>query len=327
MVFGGNKFCQARVGPKGICRGKCPRMQAKIRIFKASHNLTSDSCIQYAYRRVCILHASKPDSKCFQRKNAGEIQGHRTTGATFGTFHVDVKCLSISTIPMMVLPWSSDTIGPGGFRIPEASCKHGRDPCPSERGGSRFKRLLLVQAACGRIPSGLMMWWLGEHELQAVCKGQQNLKKRWCKTNWSLNGWSWKQCASPLIMWMKNCLKYLMLCCLREKSGEDWEEKSHHRRVVGFVLFCLVILACLSFLFLLFLSCFSFLVILACFSCSCLSCSCLRRYRAHRAPRSSKFWTTLHVGNRCWQLKTYSIRVIRDSPSIPQKMAALQRAA
>ena len=24
-------------------------------------------------------------------------------------------------------------------------------------------------------------------------KGQQNLKKRWCKTNWSLNGWSWKQ--------------------------------------------------------------------------------------------------------------------------------------
>ena len=57
-------------------------------------------------------------------------------------------------------------------------------------------------------------------------KGQQNLKKRWCKTNWSLNGWSWKQCASPLIMWMKNCLKYLMLCCLR--SGEDWEEKSRH---------------------------------------------------------------------------------------------------
>ena len=115
MVFGGNKFCQAWVGPKGICRGKCPRMQAKIRIFKASRNLTSDSCIQYAYRRVCILHASKPDSKCFQRKNAGEIQGHRTTGATFGTFHVDVKCLSISTIPMMVLPWSSDAIGPGGF--------------------------------------------------------------------------------------------------------------------------------------------------------------------------------------------------------------------
>ena len=44
------------------------------------------------------------------------------------------------------------------------------------------------------------------------CKGQQNLKKRWCKTNWSLNGWSWKQCASPLIMWMTNCLKFLMLC-------------------------------------------------------------------------------------------------------------------
>lgn len=26
-TFGGNKFCQAWVGPKGICRGKCPRMQ------------------------------------------------------------------------------------------------------------------------------------------------------------------------------------------------------------------------------------------------------------------------------------------------------------
>ena len=93
------------MGPKGICSGKCPRMQAKIIIFKASRNLTSDSCIQYAYRRhSCILHASKQDSKCFQCKNAGEIQGHRTAGATFGTFHVDIKCLSISTIPMMVLP-------------------------------------------------------------------------------------------------------------------------------------------------------------------------------------------------------------------------------
>ena len=85
------------------------------------------------------------------------------------------------------------------------------------------------------------------------CKGQQNLKKRWCKTNWSLNGWSWKQCASPLIMWMTNCLKFLMLCCLRMQWGESWEEKSHwhsnrseRARCRFFLLFLL------AFLFLLF---------------------------------------------------------------------------
>ena len=75
------------------------------------------------------------------------------------------------------------------------------------------------------------------------CKGQQNLKKRWCKTNWSLNGWSWKQCASPLIMWMTNCLKFLMLCCLRMQ----WIPTGASERVVGFSCYsCLLFFSCYS---------------------------------------------------------------------------------